>query len=174
MSQMQHHRIIRLSYTCAKKLVILKGFKKYKTIVKSLTSLEIEITDMMKRYQHITKLQSELIQEKKLIDHKLDEAIAKYCYLEKSKYELLPQVVIPKIPSHMKSRKLDNIPNTIQHTVPMTPPNTPSKATLHNIITKTPVSTTPRSKFPRISKQEVMYNFHNEIDDAELLKVNCD
>ena len=111
---------------------------------------------------------------KKLIDCKLDEAIAKHCYLEKSKYELLPQVVIPNIPSHMKSRKLDNILNTIQHTVPMTPPNTPSKATQHNIITKTPVSTTPRSKFLRISKQEVMYNFHNETDDAELLKVNCD
>ena len=38
---------------------------------------------MMKRCQHITKLQSELIQEKKLIDLKLDEAIAKHCYLEK-------------------------------------------------------------------------------------------
>ena len=56
----------------------------------------------------------------------------------------------------------------------MTPPNTPSKATLHNIITKTPVSTTPRSKFATISKQEVIYNFHNEIDDAELVKVDCD
>ena len=129
---------------------------------------------MMKRYQHITKLQSELIQEKKLIDCKLDEAIAKHCYLKKSKYELLPQVVIPKIPSHMKSRKPDNIPNTIQHTVPMTPPNTPSKATLHNIIMKTPVSTTQKSNFQRISKQVVMYKFHNEIDDAELLKVDCD
>ena len=74
----------------------------------------------------------------------------------------------------MKSRKLDNIPNTIQQTVPMTPPNTPSKTTLHNIITKTTVSTKPRSKFARISKQEVIYNFHNEIDDAELIKVDCD
>ena len=129
---------------------------------------------MMKRHQHITKLQSELIQEKKLIDCKLDEAIAKHCYLQKSKYELLPQVVIPKIPSHMKCRKLDNIQNTIQHTVPMTPPNTPSKAALHNIITKTPVSTTQKSNFQRISKQVVMYKFHNEIDDAELLKVDCD
>ena len=35
-------------------------------VVKSLTSLEIEITDMMRRQQHITKLQSELIQEKKI------------------------------------------------------------------------------------------------------------
>ena len=49
---------------CAKKLVILTGFHKYKTIVKSLTSLEIETTVMMKRQQHITKLQSELFQEK--------------------------------------------------------------------------------------------------------------
>ena len=109
-----------------------------------------------------------------LIDCKLDKAIAKHCYLEKSEYELLPQVVIPEIPSHMKSRKLDNIPNTIQHTVPMTPPNTPSKATLHNIITKTPVSTTQKSNFQRMSKQVVMYKFHNEIDDAELLKIDCD
>ena len=38
---------------------------------------------MMKRHQHITKLQSELIKEKKLIDQKLDEAIAKHFYLEK-------------------------------------------------------------------------------------------
>ena len=36
-------------------------------IVKSITSLEIEITEMMKRHQHITKLQSELIQEKSLL-----------------------------------------------------------------------------------------------------------
>ena len=129
---------------------------------------------MMKRRQHITKLQSELIQEKKLIDHRLDEAIAKHCYLEKLKYEILPQVVIPNITSHMKCKKLDNIPSTIHHTVPRTPPNTPSKATLHNIITKTPLSTTPRSKFARISKQEVIYNFHNEIDDAELMKVDCE
>ena len=56
----------------------------------------------------------------------------------------------------------------------MTPPNMSSKATLHNIITKTPLITTPRSKFARISKHEVIYNFHNEIDDAELMKVDCD
>ena len=74
-------------------------------IVKSLISLEIEITEMIKRHQHITKLQSELIKEKKFIDCKLDEAIAKHCYLEKSKYELLPQVVIPKIPSHLEVHK---------------------------------------------------------------------
>ena len=52
-------------------------------IVKSLTSVEIEMTELMKRHQHITKLQSELIKEIKSIDLKLDEAIAKQCYLEK-------------------------------------------------------------------------------------------
>ena len=91
---------------------------------------------MMKRHQYITKLQSELIQGKKFIDLKLDEAIAKHCYLEKTKYELLPQVVIPKIPYHMKITKLDKIPNTTVHTIPITPPNTPSKATLQQIINK--------------------------------------
>ena len=76
---MQHCKISNSYHICVKKLVILTGFHKYKTIVRSLTSLDIEITDMMRRQQHITKLQSELIQEKKLIDCKLDEAIAKHC-----------------------------------------------------------------------------------------------
>ena len=49
-------------------------------IVKSLTGVEIEFTES---HQHITKLQSELIREKKWIDLNLDEAIAKQCYLEK-------------------------------------------------------------------------------------------
>ena len=70
---------------------------------------------MMKRCQHITKLQSELIQEKKFIDCKLNEAIAKHCYLKKSKYELLLQVVIPKIPSYLKFTKLEKIPNNTKH-----------------------------------------------------------
>ena len=56
----------------------------------------------------------------------------------------------------------------------MTPLTTQSNATLLNIITKTPHSTTQRSEFQRISKQEVIYNFYNEIDDTELLKVDYD
>ena len=124
---------------------------------------------MMKRHQHITKLQSELIQEKKFIDCKPDEAIAKHCYLKKSKYELLPQVVIPKMPPHLKFTKVDKTPNTTLHTVPITPPDTPSKATLHNIISKRPRSNKQQANFKRIRKQVVMYNFHDEIDDAQLL-----
>ena len=142
-------------------------------IVKSLTGLEIEITEMMKRSKHITKLQSELIQEKKFIDCKLDEAIAKHCYLKKSKYELLPQVVIPNIPSHQKFTKVDKTLYTILHTVPITPPNTPSKGTSHNIISKRPVSNTQQSNFKRMRKQVVVYKFHDEIDDAELMTADC-
>ena len=113
--------------------------------VKSLTSLEIEITEMMKRHQHITKLQSELIQEKKFINVKLDEAIAKHCYLEKTKYELLPQVVIPKIASHVKLTKVDKTPNTTLHTVLITPPNSPSNPIIHSIMSKRPVSDTEKA-----------------------------
>ena len=66
-------------------------------IVKSLTSLEIEITDMIKRHQHITKLQNELIKEKKFIDHKLDEAIAKHCYLENQNMSYCHKLSYPKL-----------------------------------------------------------------------------
>ena len=59
----------------------------------------------MKRHQYITKLQSELTQEKKLIDLKLDEAIAKHCYLENTKYELVLQVVILKNTTSYKIHK---------------------------------------------------------------------
>ena len=64
-SKMESSGIIN-SYNIHVLSVILTGFNKYKMIKKSLTSLEIEITEMMKRHQHITKLQSELIQEKKV------------------------------------------------------------------------------------------------------------
>ena len=138
-------------------------------IVKSLTSLEIEIIEMMKRHQHITKLQSEIIQEKTFNDLKLDEAIAKHCYIEKTKYELLPQVVIPKIPSHVKFTKVDKTPNMTSHTVPITPPNTPSKPIIYNTMSKRSASNTDQVNFKRIRKQVVMYNFHDEIDGAQLL-----
>ena len=96
-------------------------------IVKSLTSVEIEITELMKRCQHITKLQSELIKEKKSIDLKLDEAIAKQCYLEKMKYQLLPELVIPIIASNVKITKFVKTQNSKLYTTPVTPPSTPSK-----------------------------------------------
>ena len=125
---------------------------------------------MMKRHQHITKLQSELIQEKKLIDLKLDEAIAKHCYLEKTKYQLLLKVVIPTIASNVKLTKVDKTPNTTLYTAPVTPPNTPSKPIIHNVLTKRPLSDTKKANMKRLWKDVVAFNFHDEIDDSELLK----
>ena len=103
------------------------------------------------------------------IDIKLDGAIAKHCYLEKTKYELLPQVVIPTIASHVNLTKVDKTPNTILHTVPITPPNTPSKPIIHNIMSKRPVTDIEKANFKRIRKDVVTYNFHDETDDTQLL-----
>ena len=138
-------------------------------IVKSLTSVEIEITELMKRHQYITKQQSELIKEKKLIDLKLDEAIAKQCYVEKTKYQLLPEVVIPMMTYDVKITKFDRTPNTTLYTTPVTPPTTPSKPVICNIQTKRPVSDAEKANMKKIWKNVVIYNFHDEIDDSQLL-----
>ena len=125
---------------------------------------------MMKRYQHINKLQSELIKEKKLIDLKLDETTAKDCYLEKTKYELLPKVVIPDITSNVKLTNVDNTPNTTLYTTPVTPPNIPSKPIICNILSKRPLSDTEKAYMKRIWKDGICFNFPDEIEDIELLK----
>ena len=114
---------------------------------------------MMKRHQHITELQSELIQEKRLIDVKLDEAIAKHCYLEETKYQLLPNVVIPTTASHVKLTKVDKTPNTTLNTAPITPPNTPSKPIIHNILSKRPLSDTEKANVKRIEKMWLLSIF---------------
>ena len=128
---------------------------------------------MMKRHQHIMKLQSELNKEKKLIDLKLDQAIAKHCYLKKTKYELLRKVVIPTIEANVNFTKVDKTQNTKLYTTPVTPPNTPSKPVLCNILSKRPLSYTEKANMKRIQKDVVTYNFHDEIDDSELLKAEC-
>ena len=116
------------------------------------------------------KLQSELIKEKKLIDLKLDEAIAKHCYLEKTKYELLPKVVIPTIASNVNFTKVDETPNTTLYATPVTPPNTLSKAVICNLLTKIPLSNTEKANIKKIQKDVVTFNFNDEIDDSDLLK----
>ena len=125
--------------------------------------------ELMKRHQHIMKLQSEHIKEKKLIDLKLNEAIAKQCYLEKTKYQLLPKAVIPTIASNAKLTKLNKTPNTTIYTTPVTPPNTPSEPIICNILTKRPLSDTEKANLERVWKDVVIYNFHDEIDDSQLL-----
>ena len=69
----------------------------------------------------------------------------------------------------MKLTKVDKTPNTTLHAVPITPPNTPSKPIIHNIMSKRPFSDTEQAHFKRIRKDVVTYNFHDEIDDAQLL-----
>ena len=103
----------------------------------------------MKRCQHITKLQSELIREKKMIDLKLDEAIAKQCYLEKKK-QLLPEVEIPAMTSDLKITKFNKTPNTTSYTTPITPPSTPSKPVICNIQTKRPLSDAEKANMKKI------------------------
>ena len=123
----------------------------------------------MKRHQYITKLQSELIREKKMIDLKLDEAIAKQCYLEKKKYQLLPEVEIPAMTSDVKITKFNKTPNTTSYTTPITPPSTPSKPVICNIQTKRPLSDAEKANMKKIRQNVVIYNFNDEIDDNQLL-----
>ena len=110
-----------------------------------------------------------LSKKKKLIDFKLYEAIAKPCYLEKTKYELLPKVVIPPIASTVKFTKVDKTPNTTLHTTPVLPPNTPYKSIIHNKLSKRPLSDTEKVNVKIIWKDVVWFTFHDEIDDSELL-----
>ena len=96
-----------------------------------------------------------------MIDLKLDEAIAKCCYLEKTKYQLLPQAVTPTIASNVKLTKVDKTPDTTLNTTPITPPNTPSKPFIHNILTKRPLSDTEKANVKRFRKDVVAFNFHD-------------
>ena len=72
----------------------------------------------------------------------------------------------------MKFTKIDKTPNTTLYAIPITPPNTPSKATLQHMINKRPVSNTQQAHFKRI-KDTFIYNFNDEIDDAQLLSADC-
>ena len=123
----------------------------------------------MKRHQHIMKLQSELIKEKKFIDCKLDEPIAKQCHLDKTKYQLLPKVVIPTISFHVKITTVDKTTKPTLYTTPVTPPNTPSKPIIQHILSKGPLTDTKKGNMPKIQKDLVIYDFHDEIDDSQLL-----
>ena len=72
----------------------------------------------------------------------------------------------------MKFTKLDKTPNTTLH-IPITSPITPSKATLQHIINKRPASNTQQAHLKRIRKDTFLYNFNDEIDDAQLLSADC-
>ena len=50
------------------------------------------------------------------------------------------------------------------------PPNMPSKPIICNILSKRPLGDTEKANVKRIQKDVVSFNFHDEIDDSELLK----
>ena len=49
------------------------------------------------------------------------------------------------------------------------PSITPSKPVICNILTKRPLSDTEKANVKRIWKNVVIYNFHDQIDDSQLL-----
>ena len=73
------------------------------------------------------------------------------------------------IASNVKITKVDKTPNTTLYTAPVIPPSTPSKPVICNILMKRPVSDTDKANMKRIWKNVVIYNFHDEIDDSQLL-----
>ena len=82
-------------YLNTEQIVIIVGIKEYKTLVKKLAAIDLEIMDLVKRRQEITSLQSKLIKEWKDIDMKLDKKIVTKCSLEKAKFAILPSIHIP-------------------------------------------------------------------------------
>ena len=80
--------------------IIIAGnfeYNSYKTVVKSLATIDMEIMELIRRRQEITKMQSQLIQEKKSVEQKLDMKLIAKCNLEKEKLQLLPNTVTPKM-----------------------------------------------------------------------------
>ena len=80
--------------------------------------------ELLQRHKEITRLQSELMTEKKIIDNKLDLNIVQKFKLERRKFKLipklqppfpLPQVNVPPTP-----------PTTPQSNQAVTPPKKPS------------------------------------------------
>ena len=87
-------------------------YKAYTTIVKGLAGADLDIMDLVCRCQEITKLQCQLIQEKKAIDQKLDVKIALKCRIEQQKAAILPNVKILSPPVSSPNDKV--VPKSYQ------------------------------------------------------------
>ena len=74
------------------------------------------------------------------------------------------------IASNVNFTKVDKTPTTTLYTTPVTSHNTPSKPIICNILSKGPLSDTEKANVKRIWKDVICFNFHDEIDDSELLK----
>ena len=67
--------------------------------------------------------------------------------------------------SDVKITKFDKTWNTTLYTTPVTP----SKPVICNIQTKRPLSDAEKANMEKIWENVVIYNFHDEIDDSQLL-----
>ena len=69
----------------------------------------------------------------------------------------------------MKITTVDKTPKPALYTTPATPPNTPSRPIIQHILSKRPLSDTEKGNMKKIQKDVVIYNFHDGIDDSQLL-----
>ena len=125
-------------------------YREYTTIVKALAAADLDIMDLICRWQEITKMQCELIQEKS-IDHKLDCRIATKCRLEQQKADILPHVKIPS--AHVAS------PNVPKHKI--VPKSYPC------VIRK--IAKRPSEQDNHKSKVHKDYNSDDNLSDREIL-----
>ena len=89
------------------------------TIEKTITSIDYKNMELLNRRKEITRLQSEMIKEKKLIDAKLDSNIIQKLCLEKWKYMIFPNIQVP-LPSTSQSSTAESSvsnPSTPQKSV---------------------------------------------------------
>ena len=82
-------------YITTEQCVIIEGIKEYKTLVKKLAAIDLEIMDLVKRHQQIKNLQRKLIKEWKDNDMKSNKKIVMKCSLEKAKFAIFPSVHVP-------------------------------------------------------------------------------
>ena len=69
----------------------------------------------------------------------------------------------------MKITTVDKTPKSTLYTTPVTPPNTPSKPIIQHTLSKRPFTDTEKGNMPKIQKDVVIYDFHDEIYDSQLL-----
>ena len=69
----------------------------------------------------------------------------------------------------MKITRVGKTSKPTLYTTPVTPPNTSLIPVIHNILSKRPLSDTEKVNMKKVQKNVVFYNFHDEIDDSQLL-----
>ena len=89
-----------------------------------MTLLNLDNIELLQRQKEITRLQTELVTEKKMTDAKLDLNIIQKFKLEKRKLEILPKLQ-PPLPcvSHIPQLNVPATPPAIHPShLPITPP----------------------------------------------------